>query len=567
MNAEIYDICKRLGEYKKSYIEVFVGSKYGGIVTSLLVPFPAGYNTTMRSWYKMGVKQEGVVMPPAYMSASTKIAVFTMCRRVMSDDGTILGVGAIEVSLETLTNLIKNIRIGTSGHVILVQQDGTILAHPKHLEMSFKKMDELGIEAFKTLNQMETGHTEFDQHGITFFAKVYTSPGLGWKLIGLIDKDEIQEKMKAVISPVILMGVILFCVFMLMAFLLANVIAKPVKSVSDVLQEISQKEWNLTKRLVVTSRDEVGQLARQFNLFVMKLQDVIRDVASNSDTLNISSESLSDLSIRISKGAEAMEAHSNEVALAADRMGTNMGSVAEVSEQASNNMSMVATATDAMNETVNEIARNSTMARGFTADMVKQAGAASTKISELGDAARDIGNVTETITEISEQTNLLALNATIEAARAGEAGKGFAVVASEIKGLAMQTAEATLAIKNKISGVQGATRETVDEIMKISGLIDNVNEIVAAIATAVDKQSVTSREVAEILSQAALGIDEVCGKVAESSTIAEDIAGKITQVNISSNEISTSSSVVKVNSEELSHLAEILKQIVGKFKI
>ncbi len=98
-------------------------------------------------------------------------------------------------------------------------------------------------------------------------------------------------------------------------------------------------------------------------------------------------------------------------------------------------------------------------------------------MTALGMAAQAIGQVTETITEISGQTNLLALNATIEAVRAGEAGKGFAVVANEIKELAKQTAEATQAIKGKIEDVQTPTASTVTEIDQISTVINGVNEI------------------------------------------------------------------------------------------
>ena len=123
----------------------------------------------------------------------------------------------------------------------------------------------------------------------------------------------------------------------------------------------------------------------------------------------------------------------------------------------------------------------------------------------MGRAAREIGNVVETITEISSQVDLLALNATIEAARAGDAGKGFAVVAGEIKELARQTAEASGEIKKRVEGIQTNTAGTVNEINDVSEVVNEINAIVATIASAVEEQSATTREIVSNVSQASVG--------------------------------------------------------------
>ena len=152
-------------------------------------------------------------------------------------------------------------------------------------------------------------------------------------------------------------------------------------------------------------------------------------------------------------------------------MSSNITSVAAGMEQTTTNLSHVASATEQMTSTIGEIAQNSEKARRITDEATRQAARITEQIDQLGVAAREIGKVTETITEISSQTNLLALNATIEAARAGSAGKGFAVVATEIKALAQQTAAATEDIKGRIAGVQSATAGGITEIGKVSQII------------------------------------------------------------------------------------------------
>ncbi len=313
--------------------------------------------------------------------------------------------------------------------------------------------------------------------------------------------------------------------------------------------------------------DEITSMASYFNAFIYKLREMVKTIANGVGIMSASSADLSAISEQMTGRAGSMSEKANIVATATEEMSANMNSVAAASEQASTNVRMVATATEEMATTVNEIAQNSERARSITNEAVHQGKSASDKVHRLGNAAHEISKVTEVITEISEQTNLLALNATIEAARAGEAGKGFAVVANEIKELARQTPEATQDIKNKIEGIQSSTTETVTEIGQISDVINKVNEIVSIIATAVEEQSVTTREIAGNVANASIGIEEVNINVAQSSSVAVDLAGDIADLNKSAAEISESISQVNVNAEELSGLAAQLKEMVGKFKV
>jgi methyl-accepting chemotaxis protein len=298
-------------------------------------------------------------------------------------------------------------------------------------------------------------------------------------------------KTQILVAVSIVIALILSIVFSL-RFIVANPINNTVKMVKD----IAEGEGDLTKRLELRSKDEIGELGKWFNVFIEKLQGIISNIAGNSENLNSSSGDLLNISKEMSEGAEKMFSKANTVATATEEMSSNMTSVAAAVEESATNINMVSAAAEEMTSTINEISENTNKTRTTSNLAVSRTKKASENIGNLSKAAKDIGKVVETITDISEQTNLLALNATIEAARAGEAGKGFAVVASEIKTLAKQTADATLEIKGKINGVQNSTLETVSEIKEIALAINSVNEMIDTVAGAVEEQSITTKEIA-----------------------------------------------------------------------
>jgi methyl-accepting chemotaxis protein len=351
----------------------------------------------------------------------------------------------------------------------------------------------------------------------------------------------------------------------LLALFLARAITGPIVNAVGFAEKMA--EGDLTARLDLDQKDEVGVLAAALDTMAGNLRDIFKEVTTGIQTLSSSSTELSAISQQMTLGSEQTSNKAGAVATAAEEMSSNMSAVAAAAEEASTNVSMVATSAEEMTATINEIARNSEKARSITNQAVSEAQKASDGVDQLGAAAKEIGKVTETITEISEQTNLLALNATIEAARAGEAGKGFAVVANEIKELAKQTAQATVEIKNKVQGIQNSTEGTVTQIEQISKIVHDVNEIVSTIATAVEEQSVTTKEIANNVTQASQGIQEVTQNVAQSSTVAGEIARDISDVNQASGEISNSTSQVNLSAEELAKLAEGLKALTGKFRV
>ncbi|MBM9514896.1 methyl-accepting chemotaxis protein [Desulfogranum marinum] len=351
----------------------------------------------------------------------------------------------------------------------------------------------------------------------------------------------------------------------LIAFLITRAITRPLTKAVAVCEELAQ--GNLTVDIQVDSKDETGQLLAAMKTMVASLRSMFTDITNGVATLSSSSTELSAIATQLSTNSEDASSRSAGVASAAEEMSTNMSSVSAAMEQSAGNVGMVATATEEMSCTVQEIAQNAAKAKDISEQAVGQSQQASSKMNDLGQAADKIGMVTEAITEISEQTNLLALNATIEAARAGEAGKGFAVVANEIKELAKQTASATVDIKQQIEEMQHTTGGAITDIDKIGHVINEINEIVTTIATAVEQQSAATSEISENIAQASDGIAEVNENVAQSTVAITDITKDISEINNSSGEVNQGSHNVNESATELSRLAEQLNGLVRGFKL
>jgi methyl-accepting chemotaxis protein len=216
----------------------------------------------------------------------------------------------------------------------------------------------------------------------------------------------------------------------------------------------------------------------------------------------------------VSTAATEMQSAAAGLAKTADESSQQAAAVAAASSEASANVQMVATATEEMSSSTAEIGRQVSESAEVAARAVSEAERTNASVQGLAEAARRIGDVVSLINDIASQTNLLALNATIEAARAGEAGKGFAVVAGEVKALATQTAKATDEIAAQIGEIQGATKNAVAAIAEIGKTIGRISEIATAVASAVEEQNATTREIARNVQQAAEGTHGVSTNIA-----------------------------------------------------
>jgi methyl-accepting chemotaxis protein len=324
----------------------------------------------------------------------------------------------------------------------------------------------------------------------------------------------------------------------ILSFILGRYLGRSFGRIVNLLKDIAEGEGDLTARLDASSADEIGEMAKWFNIFVEKIQDTVRAIARHAHDVARSSAELSLVSAQLSSTSEQTSAQA--------------GVASAASEEVSKNIQTVSAGTEMMSASIKEIAKNATEAATVAKEAVQVSEQTNHTINKLGASSAEIGNVIKTITSIAEQTNLLALNATIEAARAGEAGKGFAVVANEVKELAKQTGKATEDISRKIAAIQHNTHAAVDAIGTIGTVINHINDIANTIASAVDEQSATTAEISRNVAEAAQGAGEITLNVA----------------GVSQATRSTSSGATDTQNAaaELSRMANELQTLVAKFK-
>ncbi|MCP4118970.1 MAG: methyl-accepting chemotaxis protein [Desulfobacteraceae bacterium] len=527
------------------------------------------FSVAGRDYFKE-VKATGeAAMGAMERSRSSRNLVCVAAAPITSPGGAFLGIFGLVIKADHIISLVADRKIGNTGYGFMVDEQGLMVAHPAPkciLSLNINSVKGQEVFANKMVSG-ETGVCAYSFQGdekISGFAPVERNH---WYVAATQDAGEFLATAHAIRNFTIGIGLCSVALTVVLVFFMARAMVNPLNAAVKGLKDIAEGEGDLTMRLGVTSRDEIGELASWFNTFLEKLQAIIRQIKDNAVHVEESSTGLSAIAVQLSSGAGNTATRANAVAAATEEMSASVATVAAAMEQSSTNTAMVASAAEEMNATITEISKNAEQARAITVEAVERSRGASDRMSELGRAALAIGKVTETITDISEQTNLLALNATIEAARAGEAGKGFAVVANEIKALAMQTAEATLDIRTQIEGVQNSTTISGSEIREISDVIDKVNEIVATIAAAVGEQSSVTNEIADNIGQVSQGVQEVNQNVAQCSQVADEISSDITQVDSQAEEISSGSGQVKLSAEGLSAMSMELTKLVGRFKV
>mgnify|MGYP006073210447 CR=1 FL=1 len=362
--------------------------------------------------------------------------------------------------------------------------------------------------------------------------------------------SSVRQRVYTTVSISVIAGLILSFILSLW---LARGIITPVNLTNTMLKDISEGEGDLTKRIVIMTNDEMGELGQNFNHFVQKLQKIISEIALVTSQIASSSEEMSVITQQTSLGVSKQNKETEQVASAMTQMTATVKEVNGNAEKASQ-------AADSANKAAiegNQVVEETVQAiNGLSDDVAESANV----IKQLEGHSENIGNVLEVIKSIADQTNLLALNAAIEAARAGEQGRGFAVVADEVRTLAKRTQQSTQQIESLIEVLQTGANKAVDVMTKSCDrsrvtvdLAKNAGESLTSIGQAVET----------ILHMNA----QIVIATGEQHVVTQDIARSVVNIQMVSEETELGAQQTSQASAQLAHLSVQLATMVGQFRI
>ena len=556
------DIISEFSIIKANYIdfkEIYMGTKWGGFIGVKDEQIPKDFDPRERDWYKNAISSNGKpVITEAYTSADGNLT-FTIVKSVKNNAGEVIGVIGIDINLTDLTSFISSTRIGDSGYCMLIQNDGLILADPKHADYNLKMLSETGVPAFNEIDKMKESSAFIMLDGKRWKVSVFSLTELEWKVALLIEQDEILSLFYTLLKNMILIGLFMFVLYFTLAFIFAKALKRYFKRLETVFGKIA--EGDLTDRVKIKKNNEIGRIMMNLNAAIEHSHAMIVTLKEEADKMSIIgsrlSSSMEETAAAIRQIGENVKGVKEKAMSQAAGVTETVATVEQINGRLSRLVSSIEMQAESINEssavithmaentvkiakTLNE--NNELIKTVYGQTKVGKDGArtANEIVKQIAEKSESLLEASQIIQNIASQTNLLAMNAAIEAAHAGESGKGFAVVADEIRKLA------------EGSNLQGK---------QIAAVIKETTEIIRNITEAGSRAEKTFIDVYELVSQISEKEDSILEVMREQEENGKQVLDAIKRINGVTSEIDSASAEMLEGGtqieQEMQKLAEI----------
>nr|WP_237885271.1 methyl-accepting chemotaxis protein [Pseudomonas sp. PGPR40] len=517
--------------------------------------------------------KKSCVIDPAPYKVGDKIVMLASFIEPIMLNGAFQGIVGADLSV----NFIQEMLLGANqklysgaGEMALIGGNGRIVAYTKDPSKFGEKVsDILDSKQIANMANLKRGEVTYTVDKAQGRIELYLPFGIGqtdarWTLMlqlplnaVMADLQKLQGDLdaqrKSDTFGMAMVGLLIAGIGLLVIWLVGHGIARPLKQMVAMLDDIAQGEGDLTRRLSSDRADELGSIAKGFNTFLAKLQAMITQVVTSVQSVSDSSEHTADIAIRTNIGVHKQMAEIDQVATAVHEMTATAQDVARNATQAA----QAASHADQAAVQGMQIVRDTSNSIGVLAVEI---GKAVGVVQTLAKDSENINAILTAIRGIAEQTNLLALNAAIEAARAGEQGRGFAVVADEVRNLAQKTQKATEEIQTMIQHLQQGTRDVV-RVME-----DSQNRTDESV-----QHAAKAAEALETITQAVSVINDMNTQIAsaaeEQSAVADDINRNVINIGQVANEVAGGADESSAASADLTKLAEQQRRLINQFKV
>ncbi|QOR39160.1 HAMP domain-containing protein [Billgrantia diversa] len=429
---------------------------------------------------------------------------------VFDAQGNRIGLLGITLSMAAASEITSSIDVGDGSYGYMVDRSGMVVAHPDpdvRMALRVTEADQAGFVGADALGrQMMEGQAGTGQVTSPFGGAVTMvwnpiAGTDGWALAVAIPNAVFTSVSRNLLVSLMLAGALTLALLLGIVFISARQVLSPIRRTTLAMADIAQGKGDLTQRLKVDSRDEVGQLAVQFNAFVERMQNTLLQVRENARMVLAGSGDIADGTQELSSRTEQAAANLQETSASMEEIHSTVSHTAQASEQANGLAVNAAGVAERGSEAMTEM---------------------SSKMAAIDESANKISNIIGLIDSIAFQTNILALNASVEAARAGEHGRGFAVVAQEVRNLASRSSDAAKDIRHLIDTSVKHTQEGNTIVQGVEKRMEELRQSVIQVSDVISEITAGARE------QTA-GIEQVNTAVAEMDTMTQQNAAMVSQ--------------------------------------